>query len=105
MGAAVVAAAAASLNGEKLLAKSDARTVKLYVVSGWSSGMTPAVSRTAYRTGVLSRNTEYQTGPSSTDDQASETCVGPTAVTETSGWVGGVWSRGVVKVTELLYFE
>jgi len=44
-------------------------------------------------------------GPSSVDDQASETCADPTSVTETTGLVGGVTSGGSVKVTELLYPE
>ncbi len=43
--------------------------------------------------------------PSSVDDHASETCVGPTSVSETAGLVGGVVSRGSVNVTELLYPE
>jgi hypothetical protein len=44
-------------------------------------------------------------GPSSIDDHASDTCVGPTSVTVTVGFVGGVVSGGVVKLTELLFFE
>jgi hypothetical protein len=44
-------------------------------------------------------------GPSSVDDQASETCVGPTSVSETTGFVGGVVSGGSVKLTALLYPE
>jgi hypothetical protein len=100
-----VVAGAASLSGDTLCAKSDARTVKLYDVSGSRRGMIADVLRVPPLTGVPSRNTENQTGPSSIDDQASETCVGPASVTETSGFVGGVWSGGVVKLTALLYFE
>jgi hypothetical protein len=44
-------------------------------------------------------------GPSSVDDQESDTWVGPTSVRVTTGLVGGVVSRGKVKVTELLYPE
>jgi len=43
-------------------------------------------------------------GPSSVDGvQVSETCVGPTSVTESTGAVGGVVSRGSVTVTVLLF--
>ena len=44
-------------------------------------------------------------GPSSTEDHASDACVDPTSVTETTGLPGALVSRGSVKVTVLLYFE
>jgi hypothetical protein len=44
-------------------------------------------------------------GPSSIDDQASETGVGPTSISETTGCVGGVVLGGNVKLTALLYPE
>jgi hypothetical protein len=44
-------------------------------------------------------------GPSSVDDHVSAMWVGPTSVTETTGFVGGVVSAGSVKLTELLYPE
>src|SRR6185503_1444707 len=95
-----------SLIGELLPPKSKARTVKVCVDSGWSGPNVPEVSLTPCPTALPSMYTLNQTlGPSSTEDQASDTCVGPTSVTETFGLVGGVVSRGSVKVTELLYAE
>jgi hypothetical protein len=56
-------------------------------------------------TGLPSWKTQAQTwGPSSIDDQASETYVGPTSVTETTGAVGAV-SSGRLTLRVLLYFD
>src|SRR5918994_1453253 len=84
-----------SLTGETLPPKSRACTVKLYVVSGWRGPNVPDVSFTLCRTGLPFMYTLNQTlGPSSTDDHARDTCVGPTSVTVTVGLVGDVVSRG-----------
>jgi hypothetical protein len=45
------------------------------------------------------------TGPSSVDDQDSDTCVGPTSVTVRRGTDGGFASRGRLTVTLLLSFD
>ncbi len=51
-------------------------------------------------------NTQYQTcGPSSVDDHASDTWVGPTSVAASVGCVGGIESAGNVKLTALLALE
>jgi hypothetical protein len=104
-GASVVAVAG-SLSGDRFPPKSRACTLKLYGVTGSSSGMIADVLVLPWMIEVPFRNTEYQRwGPFSIDDQASETWVGPTSVTETSGFEGGIVSRGSVTVTALLAFE
>ena len=66
----------------------------------------PEVSLTPCRTALPFMYTVNQTfGPSSTEDHANETCVGPTSVTETFGLVGEIVSAGSVNVTVLLYPE
>jgi len=61
----------------------------------------PEVFRPLCVTFVPFIKTANQTfGPSSTDDQASETCVGPTSVSETTGLVGGMVSGGSVNVLQ-----
>src|SRR6266540_4258660 len=100
---ALVVTVTGSLTGEKFPAKSVACTVNVYVVSGCSGPKLPDVFFEPCRTGLpFIKTLNHTFGPSSTDDHASEICVAPTSVTETTGLVGGVVSRGSVNVTVLL---
>src|SRR6266508_3660781 len=95
-----------SLNGEKLIPLSRAWTVKVYVVFGRRVLIVIEVIVPAQVTGTPSWKTWKKiTGPSSVDDHESDTWVGPTSVTETTGAVGGTVSRGSVTVTVSLRLE
>jgi hypothetical protein len=90
---------------EVLPPKSRAVTRKVWVDSGSRSPNVAVDSRLPLTSVAPSIATDHQTGPSSTVEKASDTLVGPTFVTVTTGLVGGTRSRGVVPVTTLLIFE